>query len=185
MLQRIFLWTIAFRHCWLMQHCIRDFRKSRLHKELGIDLPSYRAPAGATGTVFAGRSSEMKIAIPNWQGRVSPVFDVAGSLLLFHVNGQDVLRREELPLRGYGLAARAEELAALEVDVLICGAISRALLSAISASGVLVIPKICGPVEEILRAYLHDCLTDCCYRMPQSRDGARNHSGRVGERDTS
>jgi len=127
----------------------------------------------------------MRIAIPNWQGRVSPVFDVAGSLLLFDVNGQDVLAREELPLRGHGPIARADEVSALKVDVLVCGAISRAVLSAISASGILVIPQICGPVEEVLRAYLHDCLNDCCYRMPQSRDGAPSHSGGLGERDSS
>ena len=39
----------------------------------------------------------MKFAIPVWQGRISPVFDVAGQLLLVELaNGREVARHEQM-----------------------------------------------------------------------------------------
>ena len=49
----------------------------------------------------------MRIAIPEWQGRVSPVFDVAVSLLLIDVDGKHEVRREQRRL------LRTDPLAAL------------------------------------------------------------------------
>ena len=96
----------------------------------------------------------MKVAIPVWQGRVSPVFDTAGKLIVIDVeDGEERVRDEEI-LGQSGPLARAAEVAGLNVDVLLCGAISRPLENALAASGIQLISRICGEVEEVLTAFL-------------------------------
>lgn len=130
----------------------------------------------------------MIVAIPVWQGRVSPVFDVAGQLLLLELNGAvETARRqealpEEMPER------RAARLQALGIETLICGAISRPLESLLVASRIEVIPRVCGDVDEIVGAYLADQLSDdrfampgcCCRRQRQGRGVCRRRGWRRG-----
>ena len=67
----------------------------------------------------------MKVAVPVWQGRVSPVFDVAGQLLLVElVEGVETSRREHR-LPDAEPQQRAVQLSELQVETLICGAISQ------------------------------------------------------------
>jgi predicted Fe-Mo cluster-binding NifX family protein len=110
--------------------------------------------------------SLMKVAIPHWRGRVSPVFDVAGSLLLVDIaNGQEQ-DRQHVRLNTHGLQARGRSLAELGADVLICGAISWPLEMALSAAGVEVIPQTCGDVEDVLAAFLNGRLDENAFLMP-------------------
>lgn len=94
------------------------------------------------------------------------MFDVARNLLLAEVDGGKVTCRENCALRNRNPAERAEELAALNVDVVICGAVSHPLMRMMSASNLRVIPNICGPVEEILDAFLQNRLSECSFQMP-------------------
>ena len=110
--------------------------------------------------------SLMKVAIPHWQGRVSPVFDVAGNLLLVDVaNGQEQTR-QDVRLETDDLQARASSLAELGADVLICGAISWPLEMALSVAGLEVIPQTCGNVEDVLAAFLNGGLDQNAFLMP-------------------
>lgn len=96
----------------------------------------------------------MKIAIPVWNERVSPVFDVAEKILIADVESGIEQARSEYQLESTNPAARATEIANLGIDVLICGAISRPLEAMIMANGVKVIAQTCGEVEEVLEAYI-------------------------------
>ncbi len=96
----------------------------------------------------------MKIAIPIWNSRVSPVFDVARKVLIIDVENGVEKGRYEHHLESTDLVARAAEIANLRIDVLICGAISRPLETMIMANGVKVIAQTCGEVEEVLEAYI-------------------------------
>jgi predicted Fe-Mo cluster-binding NifX family protein len=111
----------------------------------------------------------MRIAIPQWQGRIAPVFDVAGHLLLVDVEERRETHREDCRLTKTELSARAAELLNSKSDVLICGAISAPLQLRISASGIQVIAFICGPVDEVLAAYLSDGLGNPGFAMPGCR----------------
>jgi predicted Fe-Mo cluster-binding NifX family protein len=111
----------------------------------------------------------MKVAIPYWQDRVSPVFDVAGNLLLIEMDDGTEQRRETTRLGSTEPGARAKQLAGTGADVLVCGAISRPLEAALVASGVRVIPQICGQVEEVLAAFLKGRLTEEAFLMPGVR----------------
>ena len=64
----------------------------------------------------------MKLAIPVWQGRISPVFDVAGQLLLVELaDGREVARQERM-VDETAADERSRKLAELGVETLICAA---------------------------------------------------------------
>jgi len=124
----------------------------------------------------------MKLAIPVWQDRVSPVFDVAEQVLVVELEGEaEVSRRyetlpDELPDR------RARRMADLGVESLICGAISRPLESFLGACRIQVFSRICGNVEEVLHAFRTGTMTTDQFAMPgccgRKRRRRRNRCGR-------
>lgn len=125
----------------------------------------------------------MRVAIVTWNKSVSPVFETASRLVLI-----DVEQREERARRTIEMPAnlsplqRARRLAELEVNVLICGAISRPLEELVSTTGVVVIPWVAGPVEGILRAYLTRRLSAAHWRMRGVRRRSRHAEAPVGPR---
>ena len=108
----------------------------------------------------------MRIAIPQWQGRISPVFDVAVNLLLIDVDSGQEMRREERRLLRTDSLARVGEFLSLGAETLICGAISAPLEAGLMASGVRVISFTCGMVNEVLSAFLRGELTSRAFVMP-------------------
>ena len=96
----------------------------------------------------------MKIAIPDWQGRVAPVFDVCGQLWVIEVAEGREIGRSEVQLGGCEAFRRVRRISELGVDVLICGAISRNVEAALAAAGIRVLAFIRGPVETVLAGFL-------------------------------
>ena len=124
----------------------------------------------------------MKVAIPIWNGRISPVLDVARHLLVVEIDGGVEAGRREEAIDGTDLARRAERVIRAGVDVLICGAISRPLETMLVASGVEVIPHTCGPVEDVLRALLTGQFTAESFLMPGCCGQRRRfRRGRLGD----
>jgi predicted Fe-Mo cluster-binding NifX family protein len=129
----------------------------------------------------------MKIAIPTWDGRVSPVLDVARRLVVVDVQGSTEVARREAELGEAHVTARARRIAELGADVLICGAVSWPLEAILLSAGVQVIPQMCGSIEDILQAFLSGRLADGAFLMPgcfgrrQRRRGRRRGGrGRAG-----
>lgn len=108
----------------------------------------------------------MKVAIPHWQGRVSPVFDVAGSILVVDIEERVERAREDVVVDVDDPQARAARLAEAGVHVLICGAISWPMELAVSAAGIEVISQACGEIEEILSAFAADRFDEDSFLMP-------------------
>ena len=119
----------------------------------------------------------MKIAIPYWQGRVSPVFDVAATLLVVEVEGNTERSRQDVPFQIEEFQARAARLAELGVGVLVCGAISRPMEIAVRAQGIEVVPQTCGDLECVLHAYVGGRLDQASFLMPGCC-GRRRRRGR-------
>jgi len=108
----------------------------------------------------------MKAAVPVWQGRVSPVFDVAGQLLLVELaEGVEVCRRE-YRLPDADPQQRAAQLAELQVETLICGDISQPLEALLAENGIRVHGRVCGNVDDVLKAFAAGVLGDSQYAMP-------------------
>jgi len=108
----------------------------------------------------------MNVAIPQWQGRVSPVFDVAANLVLIEVADAREVGRQEVVLTAMDPTKRAQLVAQLPANVLICGAISWPLELALSSVGVKVISQICGQVDDGLQSFLLGALENDAFRMP-------------------
>jgi predicted Fe-Mo cluster-binding NifX family protein len=122
----------------------------------------------------------MRVAIPTWTGRVSPVFDVAKRLLVVEFEGNGEVSRKEAAIEETQVGARAQRVTQLGVNVLICGAISIPLEATLVSAGVRVIPFTCGTVGDILQAFASGRLTDetflmpgCCGRRRRFRGGHR------------
>lgn len=126
----------------------------------------------------------MRIAIPIWKERVSPVFDVAKHLLVVDIEDSTEVARELKTVTEDQLTDRAQYLADLRVEFLICGAISRSLELILGARGVGVIPQFCGTAEEILQAFLSGTISDRRFLMPGCKVWRRDcHSLSDGYRD--
>ena len=108
----------------------------------------------------------MRVCIPTWGGRVSPVFDVAKRVLLVDAEDGTEVSREETGIPDAQPARRVGRLAELGVNMLICGAISAPLEAMLLSAGVHVVAHACGPVEEVLRAFLAGRLADGAFLMP-------------------
>ena len=105
----------------------------------------------------------MRVALPVWNGRISPVFDVARSVMVMDVKDDTVTPVEQLDVED---GDRVERLRQLEVGLLICGAISRPLEAAFWLTGIEVISEVCGSVDEVIAAYSNGSLSDEKYLTP-------------------
>ncbi len=108
----------------------------------------------------------MRVAIPLWQGRVSPVFDEASRILLVDISNKQEQRRREESLVVQNPFERAKLLPHMGVDLLICGMISQTQQTALASAGVRIIPHICGSMEDVIAAFLDGRIENGALRMP-------------------
>ena len=120
----------------------------------------------------------MKIAIPTYNNNVSNVLDFATRLLLVEIENGKEINRSEVALASQLLLQRVGQIKKLEVDVLVCGAISRVLANMITASGIQLLPYVTGRVDDVLQAYLNGQLVQPEFTMPGCWPGARKGFGR-------
>ena len=76
------------------------------------------------------------------------------------------ITREEVGIDGNQPALRARHILELGVDTLICGAISMPLEALLTSANVRVLGRACGPVEEVLQAFMTGRLADDAFLMP-------------------
>jgi len=120
----------------------------------------------------------MKIAIPIWGDKVSPVFDTALRLLVVEVKDRKEISRFVYYIGDEDLMRRCQHIRTLNVDILICGAVSYTFLQMLQSLGLEVIQQISGQVEEVLKAYLKGNIYNTKYLMP----GCKRYRSRHGKR---
>jgi predicted Fe-Mo cluster-binding NifX family protein len=125
----------------------------------------------------------MIVAASIFEGRISPLFDVARHILLVEVEKNGELARRQSVIEKTEPVARAKCIVKLGVNVLICGAISRQLEALLASNGVGLIPNTCGPVEDVLGAFIKEQFTEQAFLMPgccgqRRRFRGRRHHGR-------
>ena len=108
----------------------------------------------------------MRIAIPIWEEKVSPVFDTAARLLIVEIENRKEASRYVTYLDEQDMPRKCSRIREMEVDFLICGAISRPFSSMLMASGINIIPWISGYTEDVLEAYLQGNLSHPNFLMP-------------------
>ena len=119
----------------------------------------------------------MKIAIPIWGNRMSPVFDTSSRLRVVDIADNRERERTETEWQSKDLSGRCIHIRNLGVDVLICGAITGHFARLLRAAGIEVIPGISGDPEEVLNAYLEGTLSSARFLMPGCKafKGAHRH----------
>ncbi len=116
----------------------------------------------------------MRIAVPILDSCVSPAFDFSHRLLLVEFEDGREARRFEAVVFPKSIAQRAGKLRDLEVDTLICGAISRDLARSVTGVGIEILAYVSGPIDEVLKAYITGQLADPRFALPCCWPGARN-----------
>jgi predicted Fe-Mo cluster-binding NifX family protein len=122
----------------------------------------------------------VKIAIPHWQGRISPVLDVSENLVLIDIEGGREQRRENVILQSGDPFRRAKEVSGLGAEVVLCGAVSQELEHALARAGIQVVGFVCGDLEAVVSAFLRGQLAEGDFFMPGIRE--RRQSGGVRRR---
>ena len=108
----------------------------------------------------------MRIAVPIWEDRISPVLDTASRLLIVEMEDQKEASRFETILDEQDIHRKCFRIKGLDVDILICGAISRHFFSMLISSGMNIVPGISGHPEEVLTAYFEGKLDHDKFLMP-------------------
>ena len=121
----------------------------------------------------------MRIAIPIWEDKISPVLDTASRFMVVEeVNGREV-SRFEIYMDEEDLSRRCLRIQCVGVDTLICGAISRPFLRMLRGYGIAIISEIAGQADDVLVAYFQGNLLHSDFFMPgcrRNRDRCQNGS---------
>jgi len=117
-------------------------------------------------SILIEKEKNVKLAIPTWNQRVSPVLDTAKTLLIVDIEKEREVNRKEEPLKEKSLVLRCSCIKRMGVETLLCGAVSRPLVEMLTAAGITILPWISGQVEEVLGAYLSGSLTHPRFHMP-------------------
>lgn len=120
----------------------------------------------------------MKIALPEWQGRISPVFDTARTIILADCQEGKEFGRSTEQVNELVMPVRVRRITELGVNVLLCGAISRPLAGMLASAGIRVIPFLSGETDNVLSAYLNGQLAAPQFFMP----GCGRRRGRFRKR---
>jgi predicted Fe-Mo cluster-binding NifX family protein len=127
-----------------------------------------------------------RAAIPVWDGRVAPVFDVSRAALVLTIEEGAVVSRSMENIETPVTSLKPERLTELGVQTLVCGAISEPLQHELSVRGVHVIGFVAGEIDEVVAGFLAGRLPTralsmpgCCGRQRRFRKG-RGYRGRRG-----
>ncbi len=118
----------------------------------------------------------MRLAIPIWDDKISPVLDTASKLLVVEIENKKEASRFEIYLDEHELSRRCLRIRGMDVAILICGAVSRPFHRMLTASGIKIIQDISGHPEDVLMAYLQGKLLHSAFLMP----GCRRYRARYG-----
>lgn len=123
----------------------------------------------------------MKIAIPEYMGRVSPVFDTCQRLLVFTSGKEGKALCQSEDWSGVDRVHRPSRLRDIGVETLLCGGISSWMEEQIVAQGIKLVPWLAGEINEVLDAFLAGLLPNpgffmpgCCGKRRRQRIGWRH-----------
>jgi len=122
----------------------------------------------------------MGVALTVWQDRISPVFDVAQTLLIVELHNREIIKRFSVPMVPRVSSHLAGWLKDLGIDVLICGAISQLPAAIVEAEGIQLLSFVGGNVEDVLRSYMNGIQITSIYALPGCGCRQRLQKGRAG-----
>lgn len=120
----------------------------------------------------------MKTAFSYWNNRIAPVFDTADEIQLVESVAEKLVSSQSLSLSTSLPITRCQQLSALGVNALVCGAISKPLQTMLNADGIRVVPFVAGELQHVVRGWLKNRLEGNDFAMPGCRRGGNAVRGR-------
>ncbi len=120
----------------------------------------------------------MNVAIPVWEHNLSTVFDFCDRIVVVNVASGQIKDRKTVRLADNRAACKPAGLKEFDINVLLCGAISRPLYRMIEASGIMIVSFLRGTVDEVLEAYLTGNLLDRRFMLPGCHSAGWHRQGR-------
>lgn len=102
------------------------------------------------------------MAITDWNGIVSPMFDAACCLLIVQPDG----RRSAVDVREMTLFEKVELCSKKGIKTIICGAISNIAVTMLRDGDIEVFSWVRGPIEDIISAYVNNLNVVELFSMP-------------------
>jgi len=96
-------------------------------------------------------TTSMKAAVTVWDDRVSPVFDVAHTLLIAEIEDQQVCRQHYQRFDPAVMSRLIHSFAEQGIACLVCGAVSQEPAELLEAAGIKLIPFIAGNIDDVLQ----------------------------------
>jgi predicted Fe-Mo cluster-binding NifX family protein len=113
----------------------------------------------------------MRLAIPIFHHRVSPLLDTCTRLLIIDFEDQAEVDRREVVFDMYSPSERLEILKKLNPDAVICCGISEVFDRMLQAASIRLVCGIAGDVQQVVEAFLCNRLDAPCFRMPGFKPG--------------
>lgn len=111
-------------------------------------------------------SKFMKVGFTYWDQRIAPVFDTADFIHIIQVSSGKIVDETNETLSADFAIQRILILVNLDINALICGAISRQMYDLASAYGIRVIPFVSGNLREVIDAWMEGGLEKDLFAMP-------------------
>lgn len=127
-----------------------------------------------------------RIAFSLWNERIAPVFDVARTIWIVDSAAGQVIGQTGRRFSSDDPHERAMRLATLQVDQLVCGAITRSTHDALTDRGIEVVSFVSGDLPHVMRTWVSNHFNDKNPQLPGCRKGIRiQHRGgsRAGGND--
>jgi len=126
----------------------------------------------------------IKLAIPDFRGRIAPRLDYAQDLLLLTIENGEVVEKRPMRFVSYSFAERMQLMKDQGVDVLICGGIDHQSMRLLRASGIELYSWVTGEVDDAIKMFLKGDLKPGTMLDSRGRRRARGH-GAGGRRNRS
>jgi predicted Fe-Mo cluster-binding NifX family protein len=101
-----------------------------------------------------------------WKDRIAPVLDTAREFHIVEIRAGKTVRETRESLADTQPLRTVLRMAELQLDVLVCGAISRNIQDLIAAYGIRVVPFVSGELRQVIEAWLEGNLEKDAFAMP-------------------
>lgn len=119
----------------------------------------------------------LRVAVPVFNGRVSPLLDVAASFLYADIDRGEIVEKSFIKISENASLLRIGFLKDHGVQLVICSAVSRECACAVARMGITVLPGIIGEADDVLEAFARNSLTSERFAMPGCCGRGRNRRG--------
>lgn len=120
-----------------------------------------RVDSGGRGPTMGSR-----VALPVFNGRVSPVLDSCTRLYVLESSGIARASNQTLRVKGTSIFERVGELKRIGIKIIICGALSESFYNLLREAGIELVCGITGEIEEVIDAYRNGTLGHARFQLP-------------------